>query len=125
MARREERWSAKVRVKPGALGGWKEHESPAKRRRALRRVARRDGAGEVSRRLNFISNVANRLDNEELHRVAREDQRWVAANLEEKRRSKPIRVRASRRTRAFRRARPGRGRRSGRRRRRSGSVRYV
>jgi hypothetical protein len=106
--RREERWSTNVYVKPGALGGWHERETRAERRRALRRVARRDGAGEVSRRLNFISNVANRSDNEELHEVAREDQRWVAANLEDERRrgrSKPVRVRGSRRARRHRRRR--------------------
>lgn len=109
MRRRERRWSTNVYVKPGALGGWSEHETPRERRRALRRVARKDGAGEVSKRLNFISNVANRSNNERLHDVAREDQRWVANNLEDEERrrrsSKPIRVRGSRRARRHRRRR--------------------
>jgi hypothetical protein len=96
-------------VRRGALGGWHDDESERTRHGALRRVARRDGAGEVSRRLNFVSNVANRQDNTRLERVAREDQRWVAANLEDedrrRGRSKPIRVRRSRRARGHRRRR--------------------
>lgn len=105
MARK--RWASRVQTRTGALGGWHENEPRTIRHERLRRVARSDGAGEVSRRLNFIANVANRSDNYDLHRVAREDQRWVSANLEDghQRRSKPIRVRRSGRARAHRRRR--------------------
>jgi len=105
---RRRRWSARVRVQPGALGGWHERQAVGTRHRELRTVARREGAGEVSRRLNFISNVASRLNNRKLHRVAREDQRWVTRDLEDedrRNRSKPVRVRGSRRARRYRRRR--------------------
>lgn len=107
MARRR-RWSTGVRIRKGALGGWHESEPAHERHDRLRRIAREDGAGEVARRLNFLSNVADRHANPELHNVAREDQRWVSANLEDgdnRRGSKPIRVRGSRRARAHRRRR--------------------
>ncbi|HEY1197320.1 MAG TPA: hypothetical protein VGG32_01150 [Thermoplasmata archaeon] len=105
------RWARGVRVRSGALGGWRERAPPSDRRRALRAVARRDGAGEVSRRLNFVSNVASRSNNPNLRRVARADQRWVAANLEDEDRrrargAKPVRVRGSSRARRHRRRRP-------------------
>jgi len=108
--RREARWAKGVRVREGALGGWQTGQSAAMRHRELRKVARRDGAGEVSRRLNFVSNVANRVTNSGLEEKARQDQRWVAANLEDEDRgrmgrSKPIRVRGSRRARRHRRRR--------------------
>lgn len=95
-------------MRTGALGGWNVNQPAVTRHRELRRVARRDGAGEVSRRLNFVSNVANRVTNSGLEHKAREDQRWVAANLEDEDRrrtrgSKPIRVRGSRRARRHRR----------------------
>ncbi len=102
------RWASAVTVRRGALGGWHDNEPARTRHGALRRAARRDGAGEVSRRLNFASNVANRSDNRRLRRVARTDQRWVAANLEDERRGgrpKPVRVRGSRRARRHRRSR--------------------
>jgi hypothetical protein len=108
MRRRGRKWSRGVRVRRGALGGWHDDQSASTRHRELRKVARRSGAGETSRRLNFLSNVANRSDNRRLQRVARQDQRWVAANLEEERRrghSRPIRVRGSRRARRHRRRR--------------------
>jgi len=100
------RWAKGVRVREGGLGGWQVDQPAATRHRELRKVARRDGAGEVSRRLNFVSNVANRVTNSGLEDKAREDQRWVAANLEDEERgrrgrSKPIRVRRSRRARGF------------------------
>lgn len=101
-------WPRRVRVRKGALGGWHESQPQSERHEILRRDARRRGAGRVSRELNFLSNVANRRDNPELHRVAREDQRWVTANLEDgerRRGSKPIRVRGSRRARPHRRRR--------------------
>lgn len=108
--RTRKRWASGVHVREGALGGWHDTESPRARHGALRRVARRDGAGEVSRRLNFLSNVANRSDNRRLERVARTDQRWVTANLEDGdhrrvRGSKPVRVRGSSRARQHRRRR--------------------
>jgi hypothetical protein len=105
---RKRRWARNVTVRSGALGGWNTEQSTTVRRRELRRVARRDGAGEVSRRLNFLSNVANRINNSGLERKAREDQRWVTRNLEEENRrrgSRPIRVRGSRRARPHRRRR--------------------
>lgn len=110
MSGRRRKWSRGVEVRTGALGGWRTSQSAAARHRELRRVARRDGAGEVSRRLNFVSNVANRITNSGLERKAREDQRWVAANLEDEERehrrgSKPIRVRGSGRARRHRRRR--------------------
>lgn len=107
-----ERWSRGVRIRPHGLGGWGDHQSPRTRRAELRKVAARDGAGTVSRRLNFLANVANRMDNERLHRVARSDQRWVEETLEESGRygsyrdgRRPIRVRGSSRARAHRRRR--------------------
>jgi len=107
--KRENRWSSGVRVRTGALGGWQVDQSRETRHRELRKVARRDGPGEVSRRLNFVSNIANRVTNSRLEDVAREDQRWVTANLEDEERgrgrSKPIRVRGSRRARRHRRRR--------------------
>ncbi len=106
MARR--RWASGVRVRTGALEGWRERAPRSDRRRVLRRVARRDGPGEVSRRLNFLSNVSG---NRQVRQVARADQRWVAANLEDEdhrraRGSKPVRVRGSGRARRHRRRRP-------------------
>jgi hypothetical protein len=122
MARRRGRkWSTGVHVTNGALGGWHDNQPAQTRHRELRQVARRDGAGEVSRRLNFVSNVSRRMS--KAGKVAREDQRWVSSHLEEedrRRRSKPIRVRGSRGRRRHRRSRPVRswgaqqGRRLGR-----------
>jgi hypothetical protein len=108
--RRGSRWAKGITVRRGALSGWHDNEPVRERHRALTRAANRDGAGEVSKRLNFVSNVANRSDNQRLHRIAREDQRWVSANLEDedrmgRGRSKPIRVRGSRRARRHRRRR--------------------
>jgi len=103
------KWSQGVYVRAGALGGWHENETRRERHRILRIDAEDHGAGRVSRELNFAANVANRTDNQRLHEVAREDQRWVAANLEDedrrRGRSKPIRVRRSRRARGHRRRR--------------------
>ena len=123
MAKRK--WSKGIRARKGGLNGWNVDQSPATRHRELRQEARRVGAGEVSRRLNYLSNVANRVTNSGLEQKARTDQRWVAANLEDedrrdRRRSKPIRVRGSVRSRRHRRSRPVRrwagraGRRIGR-----------
>lgn len=84
----ERKWSQHVHVKHGGLDGWCEHCSARSRHAALRRVAERDGAGEVSKRLNFLANVADRRDNQQLHRVARADQRWVKRNLERGSRSR-------------------------------------
>lgn len=78
----DRKFSRHVHVKHGALDGWCEHCPARSRHAALRRVAARDGAGTVSRRLNYLANVADRSDNERLHDVARADQRWVARNLE-------------------------------------------
>ncbi len=119
--KRGARWSKGVRVQSGALGGWRKvqsgalggwrkDQSAAMRHRELRKVAKRDGAGEVSRRLNFVSNVANRVTNSGLENKARQDQRWVTANLEDgergmRGRSKSVRVRGSRRARKHRRSR--------------------
>ncbi len=108
--KRGARWSKGVRVQSGALGGWRTDQSAAMRHRELRKVAKRDGAGEVSRRLNFVSNVANRVTNSWLENKARQDQRWVTANLEDgeremRGRSKSVRVRGSRRARKHRRSR--------------------
>lgn len=75
-----------MRVRRGMLDGWSEHQSARTRHRELRRLARRHGAGRVSRELNFLSNVANRENNRTLHIVARRDQRWVARELEHERR---------------------------------------
>jgi hypothetical protein len=121
--RRGRKWSSGVYVEKGALGGWHDNQAKKTRHTELRRVARRDGAAEVSRRLNFVSNVSRRMST--AGRVAREDQRWVAANLEnddrmDRRQSKPVRVRGSRRAGRHRRRRPSRswasrqGRRLGR-----------
>jgi hypothetical protein len=121
--RRGRRWARGINVRPGALSGWHDNEPVRERHRVLTRAANRDGPGEVSRRLNFLSNVANRRDNKRLHRIARADQKWVVTHLKDedqrrwisagfdydesmrRGRSKPIRVRGSRRARRHRRRR--------------------
>lgn len=74
----ETKFTMTVRIKPGALHGWHEDQSAETRHRHLAEAARRDGWVEVSRRLNFISNVASRTNNPKLHRIARADQKWAA-----------------------------------------------
>lgn len=78
----EKKWSRGVEIREGALGGWHEDQSAEVRHAKLRKAIRRDGAGEISRRLNFLSNVANRSNNPKLHRVARVDQGWVQRTFE-------------------------------------------
>lgn len=87
----DRKFSRNVHVRAGALGGWHEDQTARERHAHLRVKIREDGAGEVSRRLNFISNVANRNNNQKLHRIAREDQRWVAENFETRRRRSHLR----------------------------------
>lgn len=72
------KFAKNVHLQPGALHGWHEDQAAVTRRGHLREAASRDGWAEVSRRLNFIANVANRSNNQKLHRVARIDQKWVA-----------------------------------------------
>jgi hypothetical protein len=76
MASSEKKWSKTVELR-GSLHGWHERESESERHEALRRSVRDDGYATTVRRLDFIANVANRKDNERLHRVAREDLRWA------------------------------------------------
>lgn len=72
------KFAKNIHLKPGALHGWHEDQSRETRHAHLREAAARDGWTEVSRRLNFISNVANRSNNLKLHRIARADQKWAA-----------------------------------------------
>jgi hypothetical protein len=78
------KWAKHVHMKRGGLHGWCEHCPARVRHAALRTGAREDGAAVISKRLNYLANVANRENNFRLHEVARTDQRWVAANLEHK-----------------------------------------
>jgi hypothetical protein len=75
----EDKWSKNVRIHKGALSkhGWKEREGSEERHAALNRSVRADGYKETIDRLSFIRNVANREDNERLHRVAEEDEHWL------------------------------------------------
>ena len=71
------RWSQGVSVRRGALGGWRERASTRSRHSALRRAARRDGWGEVVRRLTFLANIHNRSNNRGLGEIANRDKRWA------------------------------------------------
>ncbi len=74
----ERRWSGNVGgLKEDGLHGWREHESPEQRHAAIERTIRQDGYATAIRRLGFLRNVADRENNEELHRLAEEDQRWA------------------------------------------------
>jgi hypothetical protein len=70
------KWAKHAHVKQGGLGTWCEHCSDAERHASLRTVIKKDGAGTVSKRLNFLANVSH-------SRVARKDQRWVKKNYED------------------------------------------
>ena len=72
----EEKWSSHVgHLEEGGLHGWCASCPPEERHRAIERTVRTDGYATAIRRLNFLANVANRRDNEHLHRVAHEDRR--------------------------------------------------
>ena len=74
----EEKWSSHVgHLEEGGLHGWCASCPPEERHRAIERTVRADGYATATRRLNFLANVANRHDNEHLHRVAREDLGWA------------------------------------------------
>ena len=79
----EEKWSKHVHVTQGGLGAWCEPCSSEIRHTALRTMIQADGAETVSKRLNFLANVADRRGNAPLREVARADQEWVKANFEE------------------------------------------
>jgi hypothetical protein len=74
----EQQWSKHVgHLEEGGLHGWCASCPPEERHRAIERTVRADGYATAVRRLNFLANVANRRDNEHLHRVAREDVEWT------------------------------------------------
>ena len=74
----EEAWSRHVgHLEEGGLYGWCARCPPEERHRAIERTVRADGYATAIRRLNFLANVANRKDNEPLHRVAGEDEEWA------------------------------------------------
>jgi hypothetical protein len=75
----EDKWSKGVKVHKGALArhGWHEKEGASERHEALLRSVRADGYKATVDRLVFLRNVANREDNERLHRVAEADQHWL------------------------------------------------
>ena len=74
----EQQWSKHVgHLEEGWLHGWCVRCPPEERHRAIERTVRADGYATAVRRLNFLANVANRRDNERLHRVAREDVEWT------------------------------------------------
>ena len=74
----EEKWSSHVgHLEEGGLHGWCASCPPEERHRAIERTVQADGYATAIRRLNFLSNVANRRDNGHLHRVAREDEEWA------------------------------------------------
>ena len=74
----EEKWSKHVgHIEEGGLHGWCASCPPEERHLAIERTVRSDGYATALRRLNFLANVANRRDNERLHRVARMDEEWA------------------------------------------------
>ena len=73
----ETKWSNHVHVEEGGLHGWCAGCSLEERHRAIERTVKTDGYATAVRRLNFLSNVANRKDNGHLHRVAHEDVEWT------------------------------------------------
>ena len=82
----KEKWSSHVgHLEEGGLHGWCASCHPEERHRAIARTVRADGYATATRRLNFLANVANRRDNEDLHRVAREDLEWAEEREKEKR----------------------------------------
>jgi hypothetical protein len=81
------KWSRHVHVKEGALKGWCSKCPAARRRRALRSVARSAGYATAIRRLNFLRNVANRRDNTGLRTAASRDIVWAERTLGKKKRS--------------------------------------
>lgn len=60
----------------GGLHGWCEACGEESRRRALERTVREDGYATAVRRLNVLA-VYSREDNPRLHRITREDMRWL------------------------------------------------
>jgi hypothetical protein len=74
----EEKWSKHMgHIEEGGLHRWCASCSPEERHLAIERTVRADGYATAIRRLNFLANVANRKDNEHLHRVAHEDVAWA------------------------------------------------
>ena len=74
----EKKWSSHVgHLEEGGLHGWCASCPPDERHRAIEKAIRTDGYATATRRLNFLVNVANRRDNEHLHRVARDDLEWA------------------------------------------------
>jgi len=74
----EEKWSSHVgHLEEGGLHGWCASCPLEERHHAIQRTVRADGYATATRRLNFLANVANRQDNGDLHRVAREDLVWT------------------------------------------------
>jgi hypothetical protein len=73
-----EKWSKHDgHLEEDGLHGWCARCPPEERHKAIERTVRADGYATAVRRLDFLANVANRRDNEHLHRVAGEDVRWV------------------------------------------------
>lgn len=81
------KWSRHVHLKEGALKGWCSRCPAARRRQALRSVARSDGYAVAIRRLNFLKNVANRRDNAGLRTAAGRDIVWAERVLGKKKQS--------------------------------------
>ena len=74
----EKKWSSHVgHLEEGGLHGWCASCPPDERYRAIETTIRTDGYATATRRLNILVNVANRRDNEHLHRVAHEDLQWA------------------------------------------------
>ncbi len=74
----EEKWASHVgHLEEGGLHGWCASCPPEERHRAIERTVRADSYATATRRLNFLANVANRHDNDQLHHVAREDLEWA------------------------------------------------
>lgn len=88
MTKTTKKWARHVHMKEGALRGWCMKCPAARRHAALRSVARKDGYGVTVRRLNFLSNVANRRNNRMLHSIASRDLRWAERTLGHKTRSR-------------------------------------
>ncbi len=81
-----EKWSSHVgHLEEGGLHGWCASCPPEERHRAIERTIRSDGYATATRRLNFLANVADRHDNEHLHRVAQEDREWTEDREKEER----------------------------------------
>jgi len=72
------KWAPHIHIAEGKLYGWCSRCPDKFRRARLRFGVKKDGFLKIFHRLHFLINVANRRNNQQLHRVATADRDWLS-----------------------------------------------